>query len=231
MSEVEDGSVDLVITSPPYNVGIDYGKGRDADKVDLGDYRLLGEESLKEIWRTQKAGSRFCLEIGGSGRNFPLSWLWQDIAYKQGFNLFAEIILEHRKSNETAWGSWLKPDNVFMIPNFHLLYIFYRDTATKRGDGVDILPEEFKEWTRGRWRIQWERHNKHPSTFAEELAIRCLKLFGHRSDLVLDPFLGSGTTAWCAKKLNRRCIGYEIEEKYCEIAANRCRQMVMELEV
>ena len=48
-------------------------------------------------------------------------------------------------------------------------------------------------------------------------------------DLILDPFLGSGTTAYCAKKLNRRCIGIEIEEKYCEIAANRCRQMVFDL--
>ena len=49
------------------------------------------------------------------------------------------------------------------------------------------------------------------------------------NDVILDPFLGSGTTAYCAKKLNRRCIGIEIEEKYCEIAANRCRQMVFDL--
>jgi site-specific DNA-methyltransferase (adenine-specific) len=49
-------------------------------------------------------------------------------------------------------------------------------------------------------------------------------------DSVLDPFLGSGTTAVAAKKLNRKCIGIEIEEKYCEIAANRCRQMVMNLD-
>ena len=48
---------------------------------------------------------------------------------------------------------------------------------------------------------------------------------------VLDPFLGSGTTAVCAKKLNRKCIGIEIEEKYCEIAANRCSQSVMRLEL
>ena len=53
----------------------------------------------------------------------------------------------------------------------------------------------------------------------------------HEGDcgIILDPFLGSGTTAFCAKKLNRKCIGIEIEEKYCEIAATRCSQMVMEL--
>jgi len=51
------------------------------------------------------------------------------------------------------------------------------------------------------------------------------------NDLILDPFLGSGTTAYCAKKLNRKCIGIEIEERYCEIAAKRCSQSVMKLEV
>uniref|UniRef100_A0A6M3LE78 Putative methyltransferase n=1 Tax=viral metagenome TaxID=1070528 RepID=A0A6M3LE78_9ZZZZ len=51
------------------------------------------------------------------------------------------------------------------------------------------------------------------------------------NDLILDPFLGSGTTAYCAKKLNRKCIGIEIEEKYCEIAAKRCSQSVMRVEV
>jgi site-specific DNA-methyltransferase (adenine-specific) len=50
-----------------------------------------------------------------------------------------------------------------------------------------------------------------------------------RDGLILDPFLGSGTTAFAAKKLNRKCIGIEIEEKYCEIAANRCRQEVFDL--
>ena len=54
-------------------------------------------------------------------------------------------------------------------------------------------------------------------------------ILNHPAGLILDPFLGSGTTCFCAKKLNRYSIGIEIEEKYCEIAAKRCCQEVMEL--
>ncbi len=64
-----------------------------------------------------------------------------------------------------------------------------------------------------------------------ELISYLVKTFSDEGNLILDPFLGSGTTAYCAKKLNRKCIGIEIEEKYCEIAARRCSQEVMELRV
>ena len=63
----------------------------------------------------------------------------------------------------------------------------------------------------------------------EEVILPMIQATTKEGDLILDPFLGSGTTAYCAKKLNRHCIGIEIEEKYCEIAANRCRQMVFDL--
>jgi len=67
-----------------------------------------------------------------------------------------------------------------------------------------------------------------PSPKYEGAYLKYIAMFNN-GGLILDPFLGSGTTAYCAKKLNRKCIGIEIEEKYCEIAANRCRQMVFDL--
>jgi len=60
---------------------------------------------------------------------------------------------------------------------------------------------------------------------------RLVLKFSEENNIILDPFLGSGTTAYCAKKLGRKCIGIEIEEKYCEIAARRCSQSVMRLEI
>ncbi len=70
--------------------------------------------------------------------------------------------------------------------------------------------------------------DKHDFPKPEELMSNLILDLTNGGDLIIDPFLGSGTTAWCSKKLNRKCIGIEIEEKYCEIAANRCRQMVMD---
>ena len=76
-----------------------------------------------------------------------------------------------------------------------------------------------------------EERFDHPTQKPNQIIAHLIARYSKPNDLILDPFLGSGTTAYCAKKLNRRCIGIEIEEKYCEIAANRCRQMVMELNV
>jgi len=73
-----------------------------------------------------------------------------------------------------------------------------------------------------------EGTKEHPATFPEALANDHIISWSNAGELILDPFLGSGTTAYCAKKLNRKCIGIEISEKYCEIAAKRCSQQVFD---
>jgi len=215
-------SIDLVVTSPPYNVGKDYGYGRKKDKVPFDCYYKFAFETVKEIERVLVIGGRFCIEIGGSGRCFPLSWTWQDAAFKNGLKLFSEIVIPHRKTNPTAWGSWLKPDNVYTIPNFHMAYIFFKGSQTKNGQNTDIQKTEFVEWTRGHWKINYAgRQTNHPSEFPEELPKRFLKLFGHIDDIILDPFVGSGTTCMAAEKLGRKWVGIDINPEYVEMAKKR----------
>jgi site-specific DNA-methyltransferase (adenine-specific) len=225
MKEIDDNLVDLVITSPPYNVGIDYGKGREDDKRPFSEYCDFANLVTEQIARVLKSGGRACIEIGGSGRNFPLSWCWQDVAYKNGLGLFREIVLEQRKTNQCGWGSYLKSDNVYTVPNFHLMYVFYKESATKRSSGAtDITSEQFVEWTRGLWRVFWRTHAGHPASFPEDIPYRCMKLFGHTTDLVLDPFAGSGTTDIVAEKLGRHWIGIELNPTYVELANVRLEQ-------
>ena len=81
-------------------------------------------------------------------------------------------------------------------------------------------------------RVELMKDNScHPTQKPTKLINKVIADYSEKSQTLLDPFLGSGTTAYCAKKLNRKCIGIEIEEKYCEIAAKRCSQSVMKLAI
>jgi site-specific DNA-methyltransferase (adenine-specific) len=130
----------------------------------------------------------------------------------------------------SKWGSWLKADNVYTAPNFRLLYIFFKGTPTKAGGTTTIAKPEFLEWTRGRWQIQWQKHDGHPAPFPIALPMRCLKLFGHEGDIVLDPFIGSGTTAIACIRTKRNYIGMEISETYVTLARERIENELRQLE-
>uniref|UniRef100_A0A6M3KHE6 Putative methyltransferase n=1 Tax=viral metagenome TaxID=1070528 RepID=A0A6M3KHE6_9ZZZZ len=83
----------------------------------------------------------------------------------------------------------------------------------------------------GYMRDNGEHRFAHPTQKPQKVISYCINKASELGDIILDPFLGSGTTAYCAKKLGRKCIGIEIEEKYCEIAKNRLSQSVMRLEL
>jgi len=231
MKGIPDNSVDLVVFSPPYNVGVDYGnKGREADKLPVSEYMDFANSVMDTIYPLVKAGGRVCAEVGGSGRNFPMSFIWQSAAYRSGLSLYSEIGLQHRKTNECAWGSWMKADAVYTIPNFHMLYVFYKETDRKAGGETTIEKREFIDWTRGYWKINWSigSTKEHPAQFPVELPTRCLKLFGHKGDMVLDCFMGSGTTGIACINEGRDFIGIEMDETYFAIAERRIKEVQMQ---
>ena len=106
-----------------------------------------------------------------------------------------------------------------------LVVILYKDSWKKMSGSLrsDITKEEFIAWTNGLWTFNGERKTKigHPAPFPVELPLRCIKLFSYVGDIVLDPFMGSGSTLVAASLCDRKGIGIEIDLHYSEIAVDR----------
>ena len=143
-----------------------------------------------------------------------------------GFKYHSTIVWnEGNVSRRTAWGSWLSASAPYVIAPVELIIVMYKGNAWKKKEKGqnDITKEEFMSWTNGLWTFNGERAKKigHPAPFPIELPKRCIKLFSYVGDTVLDPFLGSGTTALAAKRVNRKCVGLELNPDFCELAKNR----------
>ncbi|POZ93178.1 DNA-methyltransferase [Petrotoga halophila] len=225
--KIENNSIDLIVTSPPYNVDIKYESHN--DKVSYKDYLEFSKKWLSRCYNWLKEDGRFCLNIpldknkgGQQSVGADLTVLAKDI----GFKYHSTIIWnEGNISRRTAWGSWLSASAPYVISPVELIVILYKNNWKKSsGSGVsDIAKNEFIEWTNGLWTFSGESKKKigHPAPFPVELPKRCIKLFSFVGDLVLDPFMGSGTTLLAAYESKRRAIGLEIDESYCKLAKNR----------
>lgn len=228
---IPKNSVDLIVTSPPYNVGIRYESYR--DNIPYEKYLEFTEKWLKKALELVKPDGRICLNIpldkskGRVGEGFQS--VYADvlaIAKKVGWRYFSTIIWnEQNISRRTAWGSWLSASAPYVIAPVEVIVVLYKKKWKKMsGSGIsDITRDEFIEWTNGLWTFPGESRKRvgHPAPFPLELPKRCIKLFSYVGDIVLDPFLGSGTTLVACAVLNRRGIGVEIERRYCEIAKRR----------
>jgi len=227
---IPKGSIDLIVTSPPYNVDISYESYR--DDIPYDKYLEFTEKWLSRALGFLKPDGRMCLNIpldksrGRKGEGFQSVYVdIVGIAKKVGFKYFSSIIWnESNISRRTAWGSWLSASAPFVIAPVEMIVVLYkRRWKKRRGGRSDITREEFIEWTNGVWNFSGESRNKigHPAPFPVELPKRCVKLFSFVGDVVLDPFLGSGTTLIACAMLKRKGIGVEVEKKYCELAKRR----------
>jgi site-specific DNA-methyltransferase (adenine-specific) len=145
------------------------------------------------------------------------------LAQQIGWKYHSTIVWnEQNISRRTAWGSWLSASAPYVIAPVELVVVLYKDAwkKTRGSKKSDITKEEFIAWTNGVWTFNGESRKKigHPAPFPRELPRRCIKLFSYVNDLVFDPFCGSGTTLIEAALNNRRGVGVEIDEKYCELA-------------
>jgi site-specific DNA-methyltransferase (adenine-specific) len=223
---LDQKSVDLLITSPPYNVGINYGSTEDG--ITYPEYLEFSRQWLSRAYDLMKPDGRMCLNIPLDKNKGGQQSIYADLttlAKNAGWQYHATIIWnEGNISRRTAWGSFASASAPYVIAPVETIVVFYKETWKKQRQGIsDITKEEFIDWTNGLWTFSGEKRRRtaHPAPFPVELPRRCIRLFSYRDDLVLDPFLGSGTTLAACRELGRRGIGFEIDPGYCKSAAER----------
>lgn len=224
MKEIPNNSVHLMITSPPYNVSKEYD-----EDLSLSEYLTLLENAFKETYRVLVNGGRACINVANLGRKpyIPLSDYISKIMIDIGFNMRGEIIWNKAASASpsTAWGSWQSAVNPTLRDVHEYILIFSKgDYKREKGEKIDtITKEQFIEWTKSVWTFNAESAKKigHPAPFPEELPFRLIQLYSFKGDIILDPFMGSGTTAIAAIRSDRKFVGYEISEEYIELAKKR----------
>lgn len=233
-----DDSLDLVVTSPPYNVDLGNNKYNKNpydiynDNREHREYLHWLKDIFALIYYKLKVGGRVVINVGdGKNGAVPtssdiISFMCSDLDYIP----MAHIIWNKNSvGNRTAWGSFCSLSCPSFPTPFEHILVFCKESKKLQDKGeTDLTKEEFIEWSNSMWTFAPEKNMKkigHPAVFPEELVKRCVKMFSWKDALVLDPFMGSGTTAKVAQSLGRRFIGFEISAEYCDIAKARLNPM------
>jgi DNA modification methylase len=244
---IPDGSIHLAITSPPYNVGLEYDSHN--DKMPYEEYLEWLTLYWKELYRVLVPGGRFALNIAPTSiKDFrPIHYHMTRDLMDLNFIMRTEILwYKQTMRRRTAWGSWKSPRNPHMVPSWEYVLVFSKGTWALEGNkaDADITGEEFIKYSDAFWRIQPEtrgrqpflkslyppRHghkapegkkNGHPAPFPEELIKRLIKFYSYRGNVVLDPFGGTGTVAAVAQRYGRHFVHLDLSKKYCAVAVER----------
>lgn len=233
MGELPDNCIHLMMTSPPYNVGKEYDQN-----LSLNEYRQLLSSVLKEVYRVLVVGGRASVNVANLGRKpyIPLHLFVVEEMLSIGFFMRGEIIWDKSSSSGTsmAWGSWQSASNPTLRDTHEYILVFSKGSAGrhKSPDKPDsITRDEFMEFTKSIWSFPAQRASavNHPAPFPVELPSRLVKLYTFVGDTVLDPFIGSGTTAVAALRNGRHYVGYDNSDEYCNVARKRISDELREM--
>lgn len=238
MKDLNDESIDLVVTSPPYFSLRDYSTWDTYE-----DYLSFISRVGKECYRVMKPGSWICWNVQDS-LPFPPSQTGKEryskplaadsikTLEKCGFNYERGIVWYKGEGTATQrlFGTYPWP-GLLLISSLTEPIILMRKSRGKYKKKIDqenkekskLSKENWSKWTLDHWDIRPESAKRigHPAPYPIEIPYRLIRMFSFVGDVVLDPFMGSGTTALAAKRCSRKYVGYDIHENYIELASKR----------
>jgi site-specific DNA-methyltransferase (adenine-specific) len=257
MKTLPEGSVDLIVSSPPYNANIKYDVYDDGLSMD--DYWKFTIDWLSESFRVLKDDGRIAVNVPiemnvqeRGGRILFNSEFWMRMK-EVGFQFFGMVDLTEdspHRVRQTAWGSWMSNSAPYIYNPKECVILAYKKSSKKltkgesqwKGTPTEVKDEEgnvktkmfyededkkeFMNLVFGRWEYFADTKSLTKATFSLDIPSKAIKILTYKNDIVLDPFMGSGTTAVAAETLNRRWIGIELSENYTNIAKERVKPFV-----
>jgi site-specific DNA-methyltransferase (adenine-specific) len=229
---LDENSVDLVITSPPYNVQVPYDSWE--DNMPVEDYFAFTRNWLTLVYKSLKPDGRIALNIPyesnynylGWGRCFLVAEYWKimkEIGYK-----FAGVVdlKEEHPQHHSPRGSWMSPSAPYIYNPKECVVISYKEQWKKNKQSTKYFVgeegrKEYLSLLYGAWPYRAETKKRTQANFSMDIPMNALKMLSWEDDLVVDPFIGSGTTAVACKMLKRNYIGFEISPEYVKIAEER----------
>jgi site-specific DNA-methyltransferase (adenine-specific) len=259
MKTFPEGSIDLLLTSPPYNVNISYDVHK--DDLPMEEYYEWSKDWLREAFRVLKDDGRIAVNVPNElnvqergGRILFVAEFWM-MMKEVGFKFSGLVDLTEdspHRVRQTAWGSWMSASAPYVYNPKECVILAYKKSSKKLSKGVsqwlgtptEVTTEdgkvknkmvyqnedkkEFMNLVFGRWEYFADTKSLTKATFSMDIPGKAIKILTYKDDIVLDPFMGSGTSAVAAEVLERRWIGIELSPDYTEIARKRVQSLIDE---
>ena len=235
LGKLKDNSVQLIITSPPYNIGKSYEK-----KMPLQEYIIEQRRTLFECSRVLKKKGSLCWQVGnytnGKSEIIPLDILIFNICNKMGLKLRNRIIwhYEHGLHHQNRFSGryetimWFSKSNEYIfnldkvrVPQKYPGKLSYKGKNKGKYSGNIKGKNPSDVWIIPNVKSNHREKTIHPCQFPIEIAERLILALSKKNDLVIDPYMGTGTTLCAAIKNHRRTAGSEIKKKYINVAKKR----------